>query len=58
MSGTADTSQVCCHSELGIQAHECILKQAVALDHHTSKTGNKVQHQKELLIDGMEVGPH
>jgi len=58
MPGTVDTSQVCCRSELGIQAHECTLKQAVALDHHTSKRGNKVQLQKELLIDGMEVGPH
>jgi hypothetical protein len=58
MLGTADTSQECHHSELGIQAHEHILKQAVVLDHHMSKTGNKVQHQKVLLIDGMEVGPH
>lgn len=58
MPGTVGTSQVCCHSELWIQVHECTLKQAVVLDHHMSKTGNKVQHQKELLIDGMEVGPH
>jgi hypothetical protein len=58
MPGTTDTNRVCRHSELGIQVHERILTQAVVLDHHMSKRGNKVQHQKVLLIDGTEVGPH
>jgi hypothetical protein len=57
MPGRADTSQVWGHSELWIQAHEHILTEAVVLDHHTSKIGNKDQCQKVSSIDGMEVGP-
>lgn len=57
MPGTGDTNQACGHSELGTPAHGCILSQAEELDHHMSKTGNKVQHQKVFSTDGMEVGP-
>jgi hypothetical protein len=55
--GTADTSQVWCHSELLTQAHECILTGAAELDRHICKTGNKDQRQKLSSTDGMEDGP-